>query len=121
MRHHHRQIASHVGSTAHTFSEKGVLQSAAAHFGYGRGTREQGHSIMNAKRTGCARLTIEFGKKAQSIFTVYRDRTDLQKEIAKVRLLSVKPNTCMTVNEAITAIGRVRPVMTVERQELRNR
>ena len=38
----------------------------------------------------------------------------------RVRVLSVKPNTCMTVKEAITAIGRVRPVMTVERQEFRN-
>ena len=38
-----------------------------------------------------------------------------------VSMLMVKPNRCMNQKVPISAIGSVRPVMTVERQELRNK
>ena len=38
-----------------------------------------------------------------------------------VSTFSVKPNACIAMNAATTEIGSVRPVMTVERHEFRNR
>jgi len=37
----------------------------------------------------------------------------------RVMTLSVKPSAMMMMNELMTLMGRVRPVMTVERHELR--
>ena len=39
----------------------------------------------------------------------------------RVTMLMVKPSHCMNMNVPMSEIGKVRPVITVERQELRNK
>ena len=52
---------------------------------------------------------------------VVDEHADRERQPISVRTLSVKPNMRIAMNAAMTEIGSVRPVMTVDLHELRNR